>query len=111
MERSAWHQPLRRLLTRRARGDALSTATKGRAFEHEVRHIMEPAGFSVMRGAGSKGELLDERVDLIATKLTAQNEFKAWLTVLGVQCKVRKRLKRNKAARLAAVAEASVVTP
>lgn len=69
----------------------MSTATKGRAFEHEIRNLLRSAGFSVIRGAGSKGELLEEKADLVATKLTSQNEYKAFLTIVGVQCKVRGR--------------------
>lgn len=67
----------------------MSTATKGRAFEHEIRHLLEAAGFSVIRGAGSKGEFLGEKVDLVATKQTQQNEFRVFLTIIGVQCKVK----------------------
>jgi Holliday junction resolvase len=69
----------------------LSTATKGRRFEHEIRDLFRNAGFSVVRGAGSKGEMLEEKVDLVATKLTRENEFKCFLTLIGVQCKVRQR--------------------
>jgi Holliday junction resolvase len=67
----------------------LSTATKGRAFEHEVRNLFEAAGFSVVRGAGSKGEMLEEKVDLVCTKETRQNQFRVFLTIVGVQCKVK----------------------
>ena len=69
----------------------MSRATKGRAFEHEVREIFRQAGFSVIRGAASKGEMFEEKVDLVATKQTPQTNFKVLLTVIGVQCKVRKR--------------------
>jgi hypothetical protein len=34
--------------------------------------------------------MLDEKVDLVATKATKASQFKVLLTVLGVQCKVRK---------------------
>jgi Holliday junction resolvase len=67
----------------------MSTATKGRAFEHAIRHLFESAGYSVIRGAGSKGEFLDDKVDLVATKQTRLNEFTVYLTVVGVQCKVK----------------------
>jgi hypothetical protein len=63
---------------------------KGRKFEHEIRHILEAHGFSVVRGAGSKGEFFGDRVDLIATKQTRENEFRAYLTIIGVQCRVRR---------------------
>ncbi|HWR15152.1 MAG TPA: restriction endonuclease [Terriglobales bacterium] len=69
----------------------MNTARKGRAFEHEIRKLLRAAGFSVIRGAGSKGELLDEKVDLVATKLTRDTEYTAFLTVIGVQCKAKAR--------------------
>lgn len=65
------------------------SAGKGRRFEHEVRELFRQAGFSVIRGAGSKGELLEEKVDLVATKATRQNKFTCFLTIVGVQCKVK----------------------
>lgn len=69
----------------------MSTASKGRAFEHEVRNLLRAAGYSVVRGAASKGEMLEEKVDLVATKLTPQNTYTMFLTLIGVQCKVAKR--------------------
>jgi hypothetical protein len=52
-----------------------------------------PSGsVSVVRGAGSKGEFFGGKVDLIATKQTRQNEFTAYLTIVGVQCRVRRLL-------------------
>jgi Holliday junction resolvase len=73
----------------------VSAASKGRAFEHEVRDLFRKAGFSVIRGAGSKGEMLGERVDLVATKLTARNRYRIVLTPVGVQCKVRANREHN----------------
>lgn len=67
----------------------MSKASKGRAFEHEIRHLFESAGFSVIRGAGSKGEMLNEKVDLVCTKTTPRNGYKVFLLVVGVQCKVK----------------------
>jgi len=68
----------------------MSTATKGRRFEHEIRELFRQAGFSVIRGAGSKGEMLQEKVDLVATKAPKASRFKVLLTVVGVQCKVKR---------------------
>jgi Holliday junction resolvase len=68
----------------------MSTASKGRRFEHEIREMFRQAGFSVIRGAGSKGELLEEKVDLVVTKASRVSRFKVLLTIVGVQCKVRK---------------------
>lgn len=69
----------------------MTSAAKGRFFEHEVRALFRGAGYSVVRGAGSKGELLGEKVDLVATKLTRRSSRKVSLTLVGVQCKVRAR--------------------
>jgi Holliday junction resolvase len=71
----------------------VSDRGKGRAFEHEIRHILKTHGFSLVRGAGSKGEFFGDKVDLIATKQTRQNEFTAYLTIIGVQCKVRRSVR------------------
>jgi Holliday junction resolvase len=68
----------------------MSNATKGRRFEHEIRELFRKAGFSVVRGAGSKGEMLEEKVDLVATKSTRRNRFTCFLTIVGAQCKVRR---------------------
>ena len=69
----------------------MSAAHKGRRFEHAIRELFRRAGYSVTRGAASKGELLGEKVDLIASKETRLNEFRVLLTLVGIQCKVRKR--------------------
>ena len=69
----------------------MNTAAKGRRFEHSIRDLFEREGFSVVRGAASKGEFLNEKIDLVASKITPQNEFKVMLTVVSAQCKVRRR--------------------
>ena len=69
----------------------MSRASKGRAFEHEIRSLFESVGFSVVRGAGSKGEMLEEKVDLVCTKQERINDYRVMLYVIGVQCKARKR--------------------
>ncbi len=69
----------------------MSHYSKGTAFECTIRKLFEDAGFSVIRGAGSKGTLLKEKVDLVATRLTPQNEQRVMLTIIGCQCKVRAR--------------------
>lgn len=45
---------------------------QGVAVEYEVKKLFERAGWSVIRGAGSKGQWVDFKPDLIATKETAQ---------------------------------------
>lgn len=69
----------------------MSKASKGRAFEHEIRNLFESVGFSVVRGAGSKGEMLQEKVDLVCTKETRGNKQKVFLTIVGVQCKIKSK--------------------
>lgn len=73
------------------RGKKVSKASKGRAFEHEVREIFENAGFCVVRGAGSKGFFLNEKVDLVCTRETLETKKKVFLTIVGVQCKIRSK--------------------
>jgi len=68
----------------------MNASHKGRHFEHEIRELFRQ-GYSVIRGAGSEGEMLQEKVDLIATKETALNEYKVLLTLVGVQCKARRK--------------------
>lgn len=41
---------------------------KGRALEYELTNALKKAGWSCVRGAGSKGEFDGMKVDLIATK-------------------------------------------
>jgi Holliday junction resolvase len=56
----------------------VSPASRGRALEHEVRELFRSAGWSVIRGAGSKGELDVDgepmKVDLVCTKTTRDLE-------------------------------------
>jgi Holliday junction resolvase len=68
----------------------VSRASKGRAYEHEVRALLESDGYSVTRGAGSKGEFDSPngivKADLIATKM---NRVTKTLQIILVQAKVR----------------------
>jgi hypothetical protein len=43
----------------------------------------------VVRGAGSKGEMLEEKVDLVVTKNMRENKFTSFLTIVGVPCKLK----------------------
>ena len=65
---------------------AVSNYTKGRNFEHEVKHLFEANGYIVTRAASSKGPW-----DLVATKETPQNEKKVYLLVVFAQCKVKRQ--------------------
>jgi Holliday junction resolvase len=44
------------------------TYRRGADYEREVRKLFEAAGYSVLRGAGSKGEVFGMKADLVATK-------------------------------------------
>jgi Holliday junction resolvase len=68
----------------------MNTARKGAKFENDVRKMCEAYGFSVTRGAGSKG-FFDSpegevKVDLIASKFL-QNTYE--IQIILVQCKVK----------------------
>ena len=69
----------------------MSNATKGRAFEHEVRAMLEGAGYSITRGAGSKGYFDSPngkvKVDLIASRV---DRLTRTIQIILVQCKVSK---------------------
>ena len=69
----------------------MSRASKGRAFEHEVRHLLEANGYSVTRGAGSKGYFDSPsglvKADLIASKF---DRVKRTIQIILVQCKIEK---------------------
>ena len=62
-------------------------ANKGITLEREVINLFRDAGWDVIRGAGSKGEVLGIKTDLVATKKTPYNN-KTALMVL-VQCKMK----------------------
>jgi len=69
----------------------VSRASKGRAFEYEIRQLFERAGFSVVRGAASKGWFLREKVDLVASRETLNGKDRVDLIVVGIQCKARSK--------------------
>lgn len=69
----------------------MSNASKGRAFEHAIRKLLEANGWAVVRGAGSKGrfDCGDGVVlpDLIASKRGTSNRYEVQIILL--QCKAR----------------------
>jgi len=80
----------------------MSTAVKGRTFEHYTRNVWEREGFDVIRGAASKGGVFGFKTDLLATlleldevtelnvvKQTDQTEYKLYMIL--IQCKAKKR--------------------
>jgi hypothetical protein len=48
----------------------MSTATRGRAVEHEIRKAFVAQGWDSIRGAGSKGEFAEMKPDLVFTRKT-----------------------------------------
>lgn len=67
----------------------MNTAQKGATLERHIRQLLEADGWSVIRGAGSKGEVLKWKTDLLATKYTDQTERELWIAI--IQAKVKKR--------------------
>jgi Holliday junction resolvase len=67
----------------------MSNYSRGRSLEYEIRELLVSAGYSVVRGAGSKGEALGLPADLVATKYTDQTKREVWMAIM--QMKVRKR--------------------
>lgn len=61
----------------------------GRAFEYQVKRLLEQAGFEVTRAASSKGKFAGMPTDLIATRFT--DDYKYELGILVLQCKKTKR--------------------
>jgi hypothetical protein len=48
----------------------VSTATRGRQVEHEIRKAFVAQGWDSIRGAGSKGEFAEMKPDLVFTRKT-----------------------------------------
>lgn len=69
----------------------MNTAHKGRKLEHAVRKIFEAEGYSVIRGAGSKGHFDTPegvvKADLIASKVGRSNKYE--IQIIALQCKVK----------------------
>lgn len=67
-----------------------NTAHKGRRLEHEVKRLLEENGWSVTRGAGSKGHFDSPegvvKADLIASRRGTQNKYE--LQIILIQAKV-----------------------
>jgi len=77
---------------------SVSHYSRGRALEYDIRTLFERAGWSVIRGAGSKGEVDGMKADLVATKRSSKNLDTVWMVAF--QCKRttrpdRKHLSRN----------------
>lgn len=55
---------------------------RGRALEYDVRALFERDGWSVIRGAGSKGEVDGMKADLVASKRGAKNIDTIYIAVM-----------------------------
>ena len=71
----------------------MNTAQKGVVLEREIINLLKERGWSVTRGAGSKGTVATSdgdqfKADFIATKLTNQTKRELW--IVAMQAKVRK---------------------
>lgn len=60
----------------------MSHYSRGRALEHEVRALFESAGWSVIRGAGSKGSVDGMKADLVASKRGTKNLDTIFIAVM-----------------------------
>lgn len=67
----------------------MNTAKKGADLERYIQQLLEADGWSVIRGAASKGEALKWKADLVATKYTDETKREVWMAIM--QMKVRKR--------------------
>lgn len=65
------------------------THGKGIEFERRLVRELKSLGYSVIRGASSKGEAFGMKVDIIATIDTGQNIENAYMVL--IQCKKNKR--------------------
>jgi Holliday junction resolvase len=63
----------------------VSNYSRGRALEYDVRGLFEADGWSVIRGAGSKGEVDGMKADLVATRRGTKNADTVYIVVM--QCK------------------------
>ena len=66
-----------------------SNYERGRNLEYEVRKLFTDAGWDVLRGSGSKGEVFGMKADLVATKHTSRSDKRAIMVV--IQCKLKTR--------------------
>lgn len=66
-----------------------STAQLGASLEREIKNLFEDNGWSVMRGAGSKGNVFNEKADLIATR--SGTKYKDDVHMIIIQCKKKKK--------------------
>lgn len=68
----------------------VSNYSGGVAFEREIINLLREAGFSVIRGAGSKGEWNGMKIDFIASKKSPTKEYELGVAVFQAKSKKRK---------------------
>ncbi len=68
----------------------MNTAQKGANLERYIRKLFEADGWSVIRGASSKGEALAWKADLVATKYTDETKREVWMAIMQMKAKKRK---------------------
>ena len=62
---------------------------RGANFERELINLLEDNGYSCVRGAGSKGKIFGEKVDIVASKGSPYMDKIAYIIL--IQCKTKKR--------------------
>lgn len=67
----------------------MSQYARGANFERELINLLSENGYSCVRGAGSKGQIFDQKVDIVATKGTPYQDKIAYMLI--IQCKVKKK--------------------
>jgi len=65
----------------------VSRYARGRSLEYEVAALFRSAGYSIIRGSSSKGEVAGFKVDLVASKV-GQDQRTVYIVVM--QCKRKK---------------------
>lgn len=55
---------------------------KGRNLEYEITNVLKKAGWSVMRGAGSKGEVDGYKCDIVASKRGNKYNDKVYIVLM-----------------------------
>jgi len=78
----------------------LSNYSSGRSLEYELKALFEGAGWDVLRGSSSKGNVFGVKCDLIATKKTGKIKRTAYMrayNILGWMVTIQaKRIKKRK---------------
>jgi len=60
----------------------LSNYSSGRSLEYELKALFEGAGWEVMRGSSSKGNVLGFKADLVCTRWTNTIKRTAYLVLV-----------------------------